>query len=795
MTEQTDLKNFYFKQLLSSLEFDKVIDIVSKYTLSDLGKYKIENYILYNDTIILEEQFQRIENFRFLLSTSNSFPFQGLFNLMPLIANIEIENYFIESIEFLKIKKVVENIRDIKIYFETIESKDKISKLISFSNSIFYEPSIIKIIEDKIDEEGSVKSSASSELLRIRTIKQTIFKEIDNAFKAQLSKYKTLGFLSDTVESIRQNRRVLAVWAEHKRKVKGIIVDESESGKIVYIEPSETIYLNNDAADLDREELKEIRKILIELTQKISKYKKLFSIYQDFLAELDSLQAKAKFANAIEGNFPKLSSTHKLQINTGFHPILKLKNKLEGKKIVPFTMELDQYKSTMMISGPNAGGKSITLKSIGLMAIMTKAAIPIPALSDSEMPLFKDFYGDFGDHQSIEDELSTYSSKLQNWNFLTQNCNNESLILFDEMGTGTDPSFGAAMAQVILEKCIEKGAMTIATTHFGMLKKFGDEHKSVINASMLFDEEKLEPMYRLNIGTPGSSYTFHIARKMNLEKNLIDRAQKISNTDQLKYDNLLLKLEIKNKDLVRKQNDLEKSDKELKDQIKNWKRLNNEIDLLRKKVQFDKMVFHNEVNIEKEKELREFAEKLKKESNKEQAEQERKKIQQEISEKVVDIKKTFKQIHNIDTNQIVQIGQEVQYIQTQSIGVVEKIERKKAIVVFEHNKLTVPISDLIILKNQGQNIKSHQPRKIVISKEHVSNELDLRGKFVIDAIPELEDFINKALMLNKYECKIIHGRGNLKREVLKTIQSIRNITKFAHGDADSEGDGVTYIYF
>jgi DNA mismatch repair protein MutS2 len=332
------------------------------------------------------------------------------------------------------------------------------------------------------------------------------------------------------------------------------------------------------------------------------------------------------------------------------------------------------------------------------------------------------------------------------------------------------------------------------TTHFGALKKFADDNRFIANASMLFDEQILEPLYVLSIGRPGSSYTFHIAKKMGLQEQLIENAKKLVQTDQVKYDHLLLKLEIKEKDLIKKQRELEQAERDLKSQIKNWNKVNNELELLRNKIKFERMLFQNEKEIEKEKEIRAFAEELKKQQKEEDIKEERRQIQEKIAENAEQIKETYKQIHNVPSNQNFQIGSWVRYIQTQAMGKIEKIERKKAIIIFDNIKSTIPLSDLILVPDDEIK-KQHIPRKVTIEKVQLSDELDLRGMFVAEAIPELEKYINDALVQNKFQSKIIHGRGNLKREVLKTINSIKSIAKIAHAEPEHGGDGVTYIYF
>lgn len=778
----------------SKIEFDKVIDILSKFHYSEIGINWLRALKLQTNKTKLDEEFDKVFEFKTIIQQHLEFPLFGLNQIDLIIEKCEIENYFIESNDFLKIKKVVENVEKIKLFFSEKNNYEDWKTLYILASSQYYDKEVYRILDQVIDEKGEVKDNASKLLQEIRAQKNTIFKEIDKVFKSQVSHYRNLDFLAETGESIRNGRRVLAVLAEKKRQIKGIIHDESESGKIIYIEPEAVIALHNDALNIDREEKRELLRILRELTQKIAKYKNLLLQYEHFLAHFDHIQAKAQWAIKMECSRHGISLSPHVKIEKGFHPLLKYKNEAEHKKTVPFSLEITKELRMLMISGPNAGGKSITLKSIGLLAMMSQYGIPIPVESTSKLPIFESFFGDFGDNQSLEDELSTYSSKLKNWKEIVEKSNAKSLILFDEMGTGTDPSFGSAMAQVVLDKCIENESFTVVTTHFGALKKFADDNRFIANASMLFDEQKLEPLYILSIGRPGSSYTFHIAKKMGVHEALIEKAKKLVQTDQVKYDHLLLKLEIKEKDLIKKQKDLEQAERDLKSQIKNWNKVNNELELLRNKIKFERMLFQNEKEIEKEKEIRAFAEELKKQQKEEDIKEERRQIQEKIAENTEQIKETYKQIHNVPLNQNFQIGSWVKYIQTQAMGKIEKIERKKAIIIFDNIKSTIPLSDLILVPDDEIK-KQHTPRKVTIEKVQLSDELDLRGMFVAEAIPELEKYINDALVQNKFQSKIIHGRGNLKREVLKTINSIKSISKIAHAEPEHGGDGVTYIYF
>lgn len=784
----------YQLQTQNLLDFEQLLSEIDKKFNSDYGReafrHNIINQKLSQDKI--EQEYRFIKEYIFLKNNSIDFKIHGIYDLSFHLDKLHIENYFIDQDSLVKLKSMTENVRNIKEYFKQTTFTDELKSLNQFTSLLFYDSAILREIDKIINSEGDIRPMASTEYKQILDRKASIHSTIDKAFVGALNQARNNGYLHELVESIRQGRRVLAINAMNKRSLKGMILDESESGNIVFIEPAETINLNNEASEILREEQREIRKILIELSKFLSKYVKLIYQYQSFMAQWDAIQAKTRFLEQIEGCIPKI--TKQIKIEKAVHPLLKIKNKKEDKPTIPFSMIMSDTEKLLMISGPNAGGKSVTMKTIGLMALMVQHALPISAQGDAELPLFDFILGDLGDLQSIHDELSTYSSKLSLWKYMLKNCNDKTLLLFDELGDGTDPSFGAAMAQVVLEKSLEKSATIIATTHYSDLKKFGQTRKDVIHGNMVFDEAKLEPMYELAIGLPGSSYTFHIARKMGLDSELVHRAEQLSNKENIQYDKQLFKIEKKEKELIQAKQELDKNDKEVKRQMKDWNRLHNDLDLTRKKIKYEKLLAQQEHVLQQERELKLFKEDLKKKRKEEELIIEQKRIEQEIIEKNKQSKELFKQIHQPNPNQVIKLGDRVQYIQTQVIGIVEKISKSKVTVIFDNIKSTINSSDLIVLPPDDEK-KKQTTRRIFHSEKVLIRELDLRGKYVYEALPEVEDFINKALMNSFHEIKIIHGVGKLKNEVLRSLKSYKSISRVVVGNPDTGGEGASFIYF
>jgi DNA mismatch repair protein MutS2 len=784
----------YKEQTEKLLEFDLVLNEVYRCFLSEYGiefykKSFIDKELKRSE---IEKTYIYLSEYRFLKTQFPDFTIQHIFEFNFHLNKLDIENYVVPVEDLFRLGLLISNVRDIKSFFKETTNQNELEMLMDKAGILFYDTALLREIERVIDENGKVKSSASKELAQIRDRKKSIQSEIDNAFSRALNAARQSGHLHEIQETLRQNRRVLALQSAYKRSIKGIILDESDSGNVIYMEPAETIYLNNEASELEREEDREIRKVLLQLTAFLAKYKNLIFQYQEYMAEWDCIQALVRFMEKIDGSIPNIGD--KFNLKNAFHPLLKIKSKKDHTSIVPFNLTFEEGYHLLVISGPNAGGKTVTLKTLGLLGLMARNAMPIPAEGNSVVPLFTDIIGDLGDLQSIEDELSTYSSKLRLWNHMMKYANQNSLILFDELGDGTDPSFGAAMAQSVLEKILSHKSIIIATTHYSDLKKFSESRKDTFSASMLFDETKLEPLFKLSVGFPGSSYTFHIARKMDLPTEVIKRAENLSESEKVQYDRQLFKLEKKEKDLYLQKKELEKSELELKKQLKDWNRLHLDMDLMRKKMRYEKTMLLQEQISEKERELKQFKDELKTKKKMEDLALEQSRISEEKKENSKASKELFKQIHQVDPNQKLSIGNRVQFIQTNAIGIIEKMNKDKVTVIFDNMKSTISASELILLPPEENKKKAVSKRLIAIDRSS-SRELDIRGKFAYEGIAELDDFINRALLNNFHEIKIIHGKGKLRTEIINQLRQYKSVTKYEAALPENGGEGVTYVYF
>jgi DNA mismatch repair protein MutS2 len=433
-----------------------------------------------------------------------------------------------------------------------------------------YNKDIAQIINNVLDEIGFVKDNASAELQEIRMQLHSTRIEQRKAFDRVVRAWRKLGFTTDAEESFLHGRKVIAIFSEHKRQVKGILLGESESRKTTFVEPEETVALNNIVFSLELDEQREIQKILLQLTKDVSVYHEQLLSYYKINGSFDFVNAKAKLANDMNAYMPEILDKSELHLQNAYHPLLWLHNKTNGKKTIPISIELTDENRILVISGPNAGGKTIAMKTIGLVQLMMQSGLLVPVGPDTKMGIFKQLLIHIGDMQSIEFELSTYSSHLKNMKHFTENANGRTLFLIDELGGGTDPNLGGSFAEAILENILQKHSIGIVTTHYLNLKILASNTKGIINGNMAFDEKNLLPLYKLSIGKPGSSYTFSIAQRIGLDKKIIDRAKELSNVQQFDLDKLLHNTE---QDLQK----IELDKEEMKQLLQDQDRMNTEL--------------------------------------------------------------------------------------------------------------------------------------------------------------------------------------------------------------------------
>jgi DNA mismatch repair protein MutS2 len=508
-------------------------------------------------------------------SNNNALPNHGFENITNEIKFIGIEDSFLEVTGFRKIAQLSETVNTMLFFLKKFN--DYYPQLNQRAQHVEYTKYIVQKIDEVVDKFGIIKDNASPDLINIRRDMSLVRGKVNQSFGSALTQYNALGYLDEIKESFVENRRVLAVLAMYRRKVKGSILGSSKTGSIAYIEPEATLRYSRELSNLEYEEREEITRVLKKLTNDIRPYKELLNQYQAFLSDIDVTAGKAKYALSINAILPTIIEEKRLFFRDAYHPILYLNNKNKGEKTFPQTIELHNQSRIIVISGPNAGGKTISLKTIGLLQLMLQSGLLIPVHERSETFLFDRILTDIGDNQSIENHLSTYSYRLKNMNYFLKKCNAKTLFLIDEFGTGSDPELGGALAEIFLEEFYHREAFGIITTHYSNLKILANELPFASNANMLFDEKSLEPMYKLVLGQAGSSFTFEVAQKNGIPYGLINRAKKKIEGGKVRFDKTIATLQKERSKMEKTSINLKEEETKAREESKKMETINAKI--------------------------------------------------------------------------------------------------------------------------------------------------------------------------------------------------------------------------
>ena len=526
---------------LGDLEFPTVLQQISENCITAPGKEEVLSISPFQDLEKIEPELKRVKEFTASLNGQNPIPNHGFDPIFKELHLLEIEGSSLEISSFRRFLSISETTKNLLKFFKKFD--EFYIYLNDFSEAISFTPEISEAINQKIDKYGEIRDDASPQLSAIRKKLSGLKGKINSSFARALSQYSQNDYLDEIRESVVDNRRVLAVKAMYRKKIKGAVLGSSKTGSIVYIEPQETLEYANELSNLLYEEDEEIKRILKALTDFMRPYTESLSSYQDYLISMDVLYSKAKYASKINGILPIISSEKRISLINAYHPILLISNNKRNQKTFPQSIELVPDRRIIVISGPNAGGKSITLKTVGLLQVMLQSGILIPADPQSEMWFFKRILTDIGDNQSIENHLSTYSYRLKKMNQFLRKCNDKTLFLIDEFGTGSDPELGGALAETFLEVFYEREAFGIITTHYSNLKLLANELPHAMNANMQFDSKSLEPLYQLHLGEAGSSYTFEVAQKNGIPYSLINKAKKKIEGGKVRFDKTIANLQ------------------------------------------------------------------------------------------------------------------------------------------------------------------------------------------------------------------------------------------------------------
>ncbi len=697
---------FFPESALMQLEFDKVMALLAAHCKTAYAKSKAENLVIHIRRDFIEPELRQSHEFTLLLQNNQHFPNDHVLNLAKELKLLSIPGATLNGEQFMQIRKLAENVQSIFRWFDS-ERRAAYPALTKVIADTWYEKAILALIDEVLDESGSVKDNASKELTDIRLSLFRKRNELRRMFDRILSKLHKSGYAADIEEAFLNGRRVVAIFAEHKRQVKGILHGESDTRKTSFIEPEETIGLNNDIFSLEHAETREVYRILRELTSALSAYSGLLTTYHDILGEYDFICAKAKLAIDINGHYPLLHDKAILHLKQAYHPLLYLYNRKNKKPTIATNIELNEKNRILVISGPNAGGKTVTLKTAGLLQLMIQSGLLVPVHPDSEMGIFKQLMIHIGDTQSLEFELSTYSSHLKNMKYFMENANGKTLFFIDELGSGSDPNLGGAFAEVILEELVKKHAFGIVTTHYLNLKVMANKTPGIINGAMAFDEKNLQPLYQLIIGKPGSSYTFSIAERIGLEPRLVSRARSLVEEDHFRLDKLLNRTE---QDLQ----SIEKEKKELQKLLRENERLKKEMEILinkeRHQQQLELLKQQNKISEERIAYLKEMERKLKqiifdwrKAENKSEVIMQMQALLFKQKEKQGNekVKKKF-DLKYTEIEGDAKVGDKVMMKKNHQVGKVKEVRGKKAVVQLGLVPITVDLGDLTVVRDKPQ---------------------------------------------------------------------------------------------
>ncbi len=554
------MMQLYPSYAAEALEFNKVRDLLLQKCRTDAARERVMDMRFHTRMDMMERDLLQTSEFKSIGFGGDYFPNDFTRNMYKELKLLSVPGGVLSGEQLLSFQQLALNIKDILLWFK--KHNDLFPNLRAVSEKITYEKKIAELISAVIDETGNVRDNASPELMAIRSDLGKVRHEARRVFEGVLRRLNKQGYLADISESFMNGRRTAAILAEYKRIVKGILHGESDTQKTVFIEPEETIELNNEIFSLERAESREIHRILVQATKDLSEFHPELSAYYHVCGIYDYIRAKALLAVDLNGHMPRLSQHPMLQLVKAYHPLLYLHNKQANKTTIPLNLTLDRQERILIISGPNAGGKTVSMKTAGLLQLMAQAGLLIPADESSEIGIFKQLMVQIGDTQSIEHELSTYSAHLRDMRYFMNAANGKTLFFIDELGSGSDPNLGGAFAEAIVEELAKKHALGIITTHYLNLKVMAGKVKGIFNGAMAFDEEKLEPLYQLTIGKPGSSYTFAIAKRSGLPVHVIDRAKQLTQREHFKLDKMLLQTEQQSVRLTDKEKELNRLLKE-----------------------------------------------------------------------------------------------------------------------------------------------------------------------------------------------------------------------------------------
>ena len=794
------IQMIYPVNLEQKINFIKIKDLLKMECTSPLGQAYVDMMSFSSDFNLVKRLLDQTDEFRQLLVAGESFPNSNFTNLNPYLEKAKLEGAFLEQEEFQEVKLALQTLKSCITFFQKFgDPYPSLKALLGLL--IDLDIKLLKDIDQVLDEKGKLKNNASKELQLIRS--QILYEEsrLRKVMERIVKEARSKGLMPDDVGmTIRGGRMVIPIAAENKRKLRGFIHDESATGQTVFMEPEEALDINNEIRDLEYMEKREIIRILTRLTDQLRPSIPALRKATNFLGVLDFIRAKARFAIKTESNKPILLQDRTLSWTGARHPILEISLKTQNKKIVPLNIKLDHQQRLLLISGPNAGGKSVALKTVALVQYMLQCGLLIPVHADSKSSLFEHFFIDIGDEQSLENDLSTYSSHLMSMKHFTQFADKKTILFIDEFGTGTEPQFGGAIAESILLALAKLGAYGVITTHYGNLKQQAEKQQGLVNGAMRYDVEKLEPLYQLEIGKPGSSFALEIASKIGLSKEIVSYAKLQIGEERVRYDRLLAQVENEKNHFALLLKEVKEKDSLLSAKLKEYTQLKETLESSKKQ-------FLQEAKIEAKSILEQANKKIEsviREIKEEKADKEATKlIRKELDVFKEKVKPEKTRLIDPEINVLggqIAVGDWVRLKDNGTIGEVLYLKGKDVELLIGDLKSTVKLSRLEkiakgTVKRELKAVEKRGSYQTTSKMMDFSPHLDLRGRRGEEVLPLIQTFIDEGYMLGVKNLRIVHGKGDgVLREVTRNVlRTMSQVGKLEDEHADRGGAGVTLI--
>ena len=840
----------YPQNFEQKIGFDQIRQLLKEKCLSTLGEERVTDMAFSDRFSEVEEHLDQVFEFVRILREEDNFPAQYFFDVRPSLKRIRVEGMYLDEQELFDLRRSLETIRDIVRFLQKSEGEEEETAspypcLKRLAGDITVFPQLIGKINGILSPYGKIKDNASAELARIRRELVSTMGSISRSLNNILRNAQSEGIVDkDVAPTMRDGRLVIPVVPALKRKIKGIVHDESASGKTVFIEPAEVVEANNRIRELEGDERREIIRILVEFSNLLRPSIPDILLSYEFLAEIDFIRAKALFSEQITGLKPAFENKQVLDWTTAVHPLLQLSLAKHGKKVVPLDIELSEKQRILIISGPNAGGKSVCLKTVGLLQYMLQCGLLIPMHERSHAGIFSNIFIDIGDEQSIEDDLSTYSSHLTNMKIMMKNCNERSLILIDEFGGGTEPQIGGAIAEAVLKRFNQKQTFGVITTHYQNLKHFAEDHEGVVNGAMLYDRHLMQALFQLQIGNPGSSFAVEIARKIGLPEDVIADASEIVGSEYINADKYLQDIvrdkrywEGKRQTIRQREKHMEETITRYQTEIEDLQKSRKEI-LRKAKEEAEQLMQEanarientirtiKEAQAEKEKtrqarqELADFRQSMEALAAKEQEEKIARKIEK-LKEKqnrkkekkankdqgnMLSAQASAEQQARKEAERLAAIvpGSNVRIKGQTSVGEVMEVNGKNATVAFGSIKTTVKLDRLERTNAQPKQadvsakstyISSQTQDSMYEKKLNFKQDIDVRGMRGDEALQAVTYFIDDAILVGMSRVRILHGTGTgiLRTLIRQYLQTVPGISHFADEHIQFGGAGITVV--